>query len=173
MNFCLKHSLLFIHNNHKDKKRTITSQEIMVKCTEITSIISIFADKHHMQIRCCINKSILILGLSFIWYCSARTEVQKTGKGKVNGRKKDCGVSLSHRQRYNLFIGITVLQSAMTVKNLMTWGKLSATAFSSSTSTEKKWHQYTVVTSIMLLRGWVQLTKFSRKVIYKTWLAIY
>jgi hypothetical protein len=34
-------------------------------------------------------------------------------------------------------MGITVLQSAITVKNLMTLGELSATAFSSSTSKEK------------------------------------
>lgn len=34
----------------------------------------------------------------------------------------------------NLFIGITVLQSVMTVKNLMTRGELLATEFSNSTS---------------------------------------
>jgi hypothetical protein len=49
-----------------------------------------------------------------------------------------CGVLLQHGKRYNLFIGITVLQSAMTVKNLMTLGELLATAFSSSTSKDIK-----------------------------------
>jgi hypothetical protein len=47
-------------------------------------------------------------------------------------------VLVQHGQRYNLFIGITVLQSAITVKNLMTLGELSATVFSSSTSKEIK-----------------------------------
>jgi hypothetical protein len=37
----------------------------------------------------------------------------------------------------NLFIGITVLQSVMTVKNLMTLGELLATAFSNSTSKQE------------------------------------
>jgi hypothetical protein len=118
-----------------------------------TCIVSILGDKNHMQICSCINQSILILGLGFIQNWSARTGSHSIWS-RINAKnEQNMWAKLSEGWMSNLFIGITVLQSVMTVKNLMTWGELLATAFSNSTSNQgnrlvdknmkfKNWHKY-------------------------------
>lgn len=104
-----------------------------------TCVVSILADKNHMQICSSINQSILILGLGFVQNWSARTGSHSIWQ-RINGKnEQNIWAKLSEGWMSNLFIGITVLQSVMTVKNLMTWGELLATAFSNSTSKQGNW----------------------------------